>query len=78
MAYLGDNQVEWDGNLAILTNAHVNLFPVIFKIDNNQRFTTLKPHFPRIKSSVQRLPHLFNADLLDCPKELQELQFNTL
>ena len=74
MAYLGDNQVEWDGNLAILTNAHVNLFPVIFKIDNNQRFTTLKPHFPRIKSSVQRLPHLYNADLLEDGRTLQQTE----
>ena len=41
MAYLGENQVEWDGNIAILSNAHVNLLPTISRIDNNQMFTTL-------------------------------------
>ena len=74
MAYLGENQVEWDGNITILQNAHVNLLPLIFKIDNNQIFTTLKPHFPRIKSSVQRIPHLYNADLLEDSRTLQQTE----
>ena len=74
MAYLGENQVEWDGNIAILSNAHVNLLPTIFRIDNNQMFTTLKPNFPRIKSSVQRLAHLYNADLLEDDRTLQLTQ----
>ena len=65
MAYTGDNAIEFDGNISILSNSLTNIFPSLFVQNREGGWGSVNKTFPLVKYCNTKSKNLQAAALLE-------------
>ena len=65
MAYTGDNAIEFDGNISILSNSLINIFPSLFVQNKEGGWGSVNKTFPLVKYCNTKSKNLLAAALLE-------------
>ena len=63
--YTGDNTIEFDGNVSILSNSLTNIFPLLFVQNRDGGWGSVNKNFPLLKFCDTKSKNFQAAALLE-------------